>query len=79
MSKPSGLYPHSPDPALQRTARGVRAGAWRRKRVELCSWLGCSSAVSSRSQAKKGGQILHSGAQELILRPANGVIGERVR
>lgn len=56
MSKPSGLYPHSPDPALQPTAGTVRPGAWRRKGVELCSSVGRSSAVPSRSRGgeKKG-------------------------
>lgn len=79
MSEPSGLYPHSPDPALRQTTRSVRPGAWPQKESSSAFCGVALLPLPPRSQAKKKwGSSLHSGAEELTLKPANGVIGERV-
>lgn len=72
MSEPSGLYPHSPDPALRQMARRVRPGAWRRNKSS--SAVCCVALVPSPPgrRRKKRGQFLHSGAEELTLKLAKG-------
>lgn len=80
MSEPSGLYPHSPDPTLRQTARRVRPGARPQKESSsaFCGVALLPSPPPDHRQKKKWGSSLHSGAEELTLKPSNGVIGEWV-
>lgn len=75
MSKPSGFYPHSPDPVFHQTARAVKPSTWVEKESSS-AFCWAPPLFFPQSETKSGGDSLYFGAGKLTLKLARRVSGE---